>query len=113
MTCAACTSTVESALKEVEGVNKALVSLPFQEVRVLHDAKTEQKEIISTIEAVGCEAVIGERGVPQKIQMLRHTEELATLRDSLKGLSIFSAVIFTLGTLLDYSGFDRLLDSAL
>ncbi|KAF2797471.1 heavy metal translocatin, partial [Melanomma pulvis-pyrius CBS 109.77] len=111
MTCAACTSTVESALKEVEGVNEALVSLPFQEARVLHDAETKQGEIVEAIRSSGYDAEIGERAATQKIQTLRHTEELATLRGSLTGLSLFSGAIFTLGTLLDYSGFDRLLES--
>ena len=47
----------------------------------------------------------------QKIETLKHTEELETLRDSLKGLSLFSAFIFTLGTLLDYSGLDWLVEA--
>lgn len=111
MACAACTSTVESALKEVPGVNDALVSLPLQEARVLHKPDVDRKIIASAIEAVGYDAVIGERAAEEKTRALRHTEELATLRASLKGLSIYSAVIFALGILLDFSGWNGLLDS--
>ncbi|KAF2114273.1 hypothetical protein BDV96DRAFT_647739 [Lophiotrema nucula] len=109
MTCAACTSTVETALKEVAGVNDALVSLPFQEARVLHDPKMDKKAIASAIEDVGYGAEIGERRGAQKIQTLQHTQELSMLRESLRGLSVLSAAIFALGTLLDYSGPEWLL----
>ncbi|KAK7190642.1 copper-translocating p-type atpase [Paraphaeosphaeria sporulosa] len=112
MTCAACTSTVESALKEVHGINEALVSLPFQEARVLHEPAVRQKEIIEAIEAVGYDAVAGERAAEQKINTLRHTEELTTLRESLKGLSLYSGAIFTLGTLLECSGWHMALNTA-
>ncbi|KAF2635182.1 heavy metal translocatin [Massarina eburnea CBS 473.64] len=113
MTCAACTATVEAVLKEVKGVNEALVSLPLQEARLLHDEGVRKEDIVKAVESIGYDAVLGERAAEQKIKTLQHTEELATLRNSLKGLSIYSAIIFTLGTLLDYSDWDAILDSAL
>lgn len=113
MTCAACTSTVEAALKDVEHVSDALVSLPFQEARVLHNGKATSSQIVRAIEDVGYNAVPGERATSQKLQTLQHTEELATLRKSLQGLSIYSGVIFTFGTLLDYSEVDWLLTSSI
>lgn len=103
MTCAACTVTVEAALKGVQGVSEALVSLPFQEARVLHDGTVKVTDVVGAVEAVGYDAVLGEREASQKVHTLRHTEELAALRASLKGLSVYSGVIFALGTLLDYA----------
>ena len=38
MTCAACTWNVETALLTLEGVQRVMVSLLFQEARVMHDA---------------------------------------------------------------------------
>jgi cation transport ATPase len=111
MTCAACTSTVEAALKDVEHVSDALVSLPFQEARVLHNGKASSKRIVKVIEDVGYDAMLGERAASQKIQTLQHTEELAILRKSLRGLSVYSGIIFALGTLLDYSEINWLLTS--
>lgn len=111
MTCAACTSTVESTLSDIKGVKEVLVSLSLQEARVLHEQEVEQKRIVEAIESVGYDSVVGERATEQKVNTLRHTEELAILRDSLKGLSLYSGTIFVLGTLLDHSGWDSILDS--
>ncbi|KAF9732518.1 heavy metal translocating P-type ATPase, partial [Paraphaeosphaeria minitans] len=112
MNCATCTSSVESALKEMHGISEALVSLPLQEARVLHEPSVRQKDIIEAIETVKYDAVAGERATEQKINTLRHTEELTTLRESLKGLSLYLGAIFTLGTLLDYSGWHTKLNFA-
>ncbi|KAF2462845.1 HAD-like protein [Lindgomyces ingoldianus] len=111
MTCAACTSTVESALKEVTNVNEVFVSLPYQEARIFHSTKLNYKEVVSAIVAVGYDAEIGERASARKIATLRCTEELETLRNSVKGLSFFSAAIFASGTFLDYSRYASLLQS--
>lgn len=97
MTCAACTNTVEGALYDIEGVDKALVSLPLQEARIFHATDVNPKKFIEAVENVGYDASSGERSSQQKIATLRHTEELQLLRKSLRGLVISSTTIFSLG----------------
>lgn len=104
MTCAACTTTVEKALMGIKGVKQALVSLPYQEARVFHDEDIDRNDLKEAIEAVGYDATLGERNAPQKVQTLRHTEEIQELRRSLKGLGWVSTVIFGLGYGLNWMG---------
>ena len=103
MTCAACTSTVESALYEIEGVDKALVSLPLQEARVFHATEINTEILIEAVENKGYDASSGERSSQQKIATLRHTEELQVLRKSLRGLVSSSTLIFSLGYGVNYT----------
>ncbi|KAF2019869.1 heavy metal translocatin [Aaosphaeria arxii CBS 175.79] len=109
MTCAACTSAVESAINDLDGVEEVLVSLPFQEARVLHNGKVDLEEMKQAITDVGYGAVIGERQASQKINVLRHTEELAELKLALRGLSLSSGIIFALGTGIQYLGLQWLM----
>ena len=107
MTCGACTSTVESALLKVQGVQQALVSLPFQEARVFHDAATDREQLVEAIENCGYEASTGERGASQKVKTLSNAEDLKTLRVSLRGLISSSMAIFGLGKGLDWISLDQ------
>lgn len=113
MTCAACTHTVENALLEVKGVQQAIVSLSLQEARVFHDVDLTAKPLVASIEAAGYDAVVGERATPQKIEVLRHTKELQTLRESLQGLTLYSGYIFSIGQGLNLVGLGKYLNNPL
>lgn len=104
MTCAACTAAVESALLKIEGVQQALVSLMLQEVRVFHTAGLSENIIISAIEDLGYSATIEQKAPSKKIDTIRNTEELTSLRVSLYGLGILSTFVFGIGRGLDYLG---------
>jgi P-type Cu+ transporter len=103
MTCAACTTTVEKALLEIKGVEQALVSLALQEARVFHEPSAVQSQLVKAVENAGYDASVGERSSQQKIATLRHTEELQMLRTSLRGLVLFSTLIFGLGHGADFT----------
>lgn len=55
MTCAACTGTVERALLTLERV---VVSLPFQEAKLVPDADVSKDALVSAVEDVGYDAKI-------------------------------------------------------
>jgi len=103
MTCAACTTTVESSLLKVQGVQGALVSLPFQEARIVHEPHLERDSLLSAVQGAGYNAVLGERGHHDKIVVLEQRAQLDMLRQSLKGLSIYSTIIFAFGQGADWS----------
>lgn len=113
MTCAACTATVEQALKCTEGVQQAFVSLTLQEARVFHDVDMNGSDLVTAINTVGYDATLKQRSSLEKIRMLQHTIELENLRRSLNGLSTVSAAVFGLGTGLEWLGLGRYLCSPL
>lgn len=106
MTCSACTTTVESALRELKGVESALVSLHFQEARVFHAPDIDRTKLVSAITHVGYDASLGERAAPQKIDTIRQQAELLDLRKNLARLSTLSTIILILGDGVDYLGLD-------
>ncbi len=54
MTCASCVQTIETKLKETEGVENAVVNLTTEKATVEYDpSKTSPAEIVKTIEEVG------------------------------------------------------------
>mmetsp|Transcript_59967 Transcript_59967/g.111206 ORF Transcript_59967/g.111206 Transcript_59967/m.111206 type:complete len:1068 (-) Transcript_59967:44-3247(-) len=61
MTCSACSGTVERALKKMEGVQNASVSLITHSARVEYDATvTSAADLADTIDAVGFDAALEE-----------------------------------------------------
>lgn len=97
MTCAACTNNIELVLKDVLGVNQVLVSLPLKEARIFHEPDIETQKLVMAVCGAGYHAEIGERSTSHKIDVLRHSQELERLRTSIRGLGLWSMLIFGLG----------------
>ncbi|MDZ7392042.1 MAG: heavy-metal-associated domain-containing protein, partial [candidate division KSB1 bacterium] len=54
MTCAVCAKTVERALREVQGVESAAVSLASERARVLYDeSKVQGRALVRAVERAG------------------------------------------------------------
>ena len=104
MTCAACTGNVETALLTLEGVQRVIVSLPFQEARVVHDADVSKDAMVSAVEGAGYDAKLGQRAPTQRIETLHQSQELALLSKSFSGSSQMSTLLFALGTGADAVG---------
>lgn len=113
MTCAACTGNVETALLKLEGIQRVLVSLPFQEARVVHDADVSKDAMISAIEDAGYDAKIGQRAPTQRIETLQQSQELSLLSRSFSGSSLLSTLLFALGTGADLVGWSSYLERIL
>jgi len=59
MTCTSCSSTIESALQAIPGVQKAQVALATEEAEVHHNPNTvSYNQLLQTIEDVGFEAIL-------------------------------------------------------
>ncbi|CAK7231285.1 hypothetical protein SBRCBS47491_007879 [Sporothrix bragantina] len=116
MTCGACVGTVESAIREVKGVDDVQANLALQEARVFlkdtHKDTTSdelQKNIVQAIEDAGYGAVhVGCSAPPPAIRlaMLQHTDELATLKATLTGLGQYGTAVFAVGTGARLAGLD-------
>lgn len=106
MTCAACIGNVERALLTLEGVERVVVSLPFQEARVVHDADVSKEVIVSAVEDAGYDATIGQRAPTQRMETLQQNQELSSLSRSFSGSSQLSTILFAIGTGLDLLGWD-------
>ena len=113
MTCAACTGNVETALLTMEGVQRVIVSLSFQEARVVHDADVSKDAMVNAIEAAGYDANIGQRAPTQRIETLHQSQELTSLSRAFAGSSQLSTLLFAFGTGAELIGWDSHLDQFL
>ncbi|KEF63530.1 uncharacterized protein A1O9_01508 [Exophiala aquamarina CBS 119918] len=94
MFCGACAGTIEKALSDLEGVDRATVSSSLERATVVHDVlKVSAKSLVATIEDIGYGAALGERSAEQNLQLLQRTEELCSLRSSFQGAATLSSAI--------------------
>ncbi len=113
MTCAACTGNVETAILTLEGVQRVMVSLPFQEARVVHDADVSKDAIVAAVEGAGYDAKIGQRAPTQRIETLQQSQELSLLSRSFSRSSELSTLLFALGTGANLIGWGSYLEALL
>ncbi|XP_020597036.1 probable copper-transporting ATPase HMA5 [Phalaenopsis equestris] len=71
MTCTSCSNTVESALKSVIGVRKAIVALAIEEASICYDPKfVSAEELMKKVDETGFEAILITSGIDRnKIQL--------------------------------------------
>lgn len=94
MFCGACAGTIEKALQDLEGVDRANVSSSLERATVVHDVlKVSTKSLVAAIEDIGYGASLGERSAEQNLQLLQRTEELSSLRSSFQGAATLSSAI--------------------
>ena len=110
MTCTACISNIERALGAIGGVERVLVSLPFQEAKVVHDPDVSKAAMVSAVEDAGYEADVGERAPQQRIEALQHNKELRLLSVVFAGSSQLSTALFVLGPGSEWLGWSGPLD---
>lgn len=103
MTCAACVSTVESAVAALDGVERVSVSLPLAHATVVHHtARLPVNDILSCIESRGYGARAGGRTARQNIELLQHAEEIQDLRKAFKSAWMLSSAVSGLETLAGF-----------
>ncbi|MQL94330.1 hypothetical protein Taro_027001 [Colocasia esculenta] len=92
MTCASCSTTVESALQGVHGVQKALVALATEEAEVRYDPKlVGANQLLEKVEDTGFEAILLSTGeernkIQLKVEGIRTDRSLRMVESSLKAL---------------------------
>jgi P-type Cu+ transporter len=108
MTCAACTSTIKSALTALPGVQRVALSLPLSRATIIHNpAVAAVAEIVSTIEKAGYNAQAYERSPEQNLEVAQHSTELKRLKNGFSNAAILASVIAVLDWLSQTALFSR------
>lgn len=102
MTCGACTSSISETLQDVDGVFRSSVSLALGHATVSYDSYVTTPEIIvSSIQAVGYDASLGERSSQEIIEELRQPSELRDLKTAIFSTGMCLSIIVSLEYLRD------------
>ncbi|KAH0974812.1 hypothetical protein GBA52_016711 [Prunus armeniaca] len=100
MTCTSCSTTVESALQAVHGVQKAQVALATEEADVHYDPKiVSYNHLLTTIEDTGFEGILLTTGedmsrIELKVDGVRTDHSMRILEHSLQALPGVQAIEF-------------------
>ncbi|BFZ64013.1 Cu(2+)-transporting P-type ATPase [Saitoella coloradoensis] len=98
MTCASCTSAIESALRARPGVTSALISLSLQEARITYDpTHLGLRDLVETIENAGFDALVAEdEDNTTQLESLARTKEILEWRRAVWGSAAFAVPVFLL-----------------
>ncbi|KAJ6518814.1 Cu-transporting P-type ATPase [Mycena sanguinolenta] len=98
MTCGSCTSTVESGLSAVPGINSVAVSLATNTATVQFDRSViGAREMVERIEDMGFDAMLADHGDATQIASLTRTKEVLLWRSRLIWSATFAIPVFFLG----------------
>jgi len=98
MTCGSCTSTVESGLSAVPGINSVAVSLATNTATVQFDRSLiGVREMVERIEDMGFDAMLSDGGDATQIASLTRTKEVLLWRSRLVWSATFAIPVFFLG----------------
>ncbi|KAK6947765.1 hypothetical protein RJ641_001238 [Dillenia turbinata] len=92
MTCTSCSTTVESALQEINGVKKAQVALATEEAQIYYDPKVlSYDQLLEVIENTGFEAILISTGeekskIHLKVDGVRTDQSMRMIQNSLQAL---------------------------
>ncbi|EXB37369.1 Putative copper-transporting ATPase 3 [Morus notabilis] len=98
MTCTSCSSTVESALQAVHGVQRAQVALATEEAEVLYDPKVlTHNQLLQAIEDTGFEAILISSGeditkIDLQVEGVRTERSMRIIEESLEALPGVQAI---------------------
>ncbi|KAF9519499.1 hypothetical protein BS47DRAFT_1481974 [Hydnum rufescens UP504] len=109
MTCSSCTSTVETQLSAMPGINNVAVSLAAETCRVEFDCTViGPRDMIERIEELGFDAVLAEEeGDATQLQSLTRTKEIQGWRRRLYTSASFALPVFFLSMILPMIHFLR------
>ncbi|SCO49173.1 related to P-type ATPase [Fusarium fujikuroi] len=100
MTCSACSSAVESALRNHPDVDQARVSLALQQATLIgRTSSLDSQSIMTLVTDLGYGVELGPRSPQEIIRVLKSKEEIARLKSSLSSLAGCATVIQTVGFL--------------
>lgn len=92
MTCTSCSTTVESALQSIQGVQRAQVALATEEAEIYYNPKTmSYDQLVKAIEDTGFEAVVISTGedrskIQLKVEGVRTDHSMRIIENSLQAL---------------------------
>ncbi|KAJ7066629.1 Cu-transporting P-type ATPase [Mycena amicta] len=98
MTCGSCTSTVESGLSSVPGINSVAVSLATETATIQFDrGLIGPREMVERIEEMGFDAVLSDHGDATQVASLMRTKEVLLWRSRLLWSMTFAIPVLFLG----------------
>ncbi len=106
MTCASCVLHIETDIKELDGVEEAVVNLPLKKGSVTFDSsKIDEKKILEAVKKAGYKAVVEDSGGHMKHDVEDHSghaqmEDKAHVQERFRHLMVsvvLSIIILTLG----------------
>ncbi|PWN93390.1 putative CCC2-P-type ATPase [Acaromyces ingoldii] len=101
MTCASCTSAVETGIGKMDGVVSCVVSLATEEARVEFDAaKVGLRDIVEAIEDLGFDAVLADDRDSTQLQSLSRVKEVAEWRRAFTFSLCFAVPVFIISMIL-------------
>lgn len=106
ITCAACVSTVETALNAIEGVYAATVSLTLSRATIVHDACIIQgPQLATAVQKIGYGASVGQRSGKQNLDILARKSRAQELRSSFGDALMGSTSIISIISVTSYMPF--------
>lgn len=101
LTCSACSSAVESALRSHPDVDQVRVSLALQQATLIGKTSSfDSESIMRLVTDLGYGVELGPRSPQEIIRVLKSKEEIARLKSSLSSLAGCATVIQTVGFLV-------------
>ncbi|KAJ7224306.1 Cu-transporting P-type ATPase [Mycena pura] len=98
MTCGSCTSTVESGLGAVPGINAVAVSLATETATIRFDrGLIGPREMVKRIEEMGFDAMLADQGDATQVASLMRTKEVLLWRSRLIWSMTFAIPVFFIG----------------
>ncbi|KAJ3733432.1 Cu-transporting P-type ATPase [Lentinula guzmanii] len=97
MTCSSCTTTVESGLASIPGIQSVSISLVSETCQIAFDRGIiGPREMISHIEDMGFDAMISDENNATQLQSLTRTKEVMEWRKRLSWSLLFAVPVFLL-----------------
>lgn len=98
LTCSACSSAVESALRSHPEVDQVRVSLALQQATLIGKTSSfDTQSIVRLVADLGYGVELGPRSPQEIVRVLKAKEEIATLKSSLSSLAGCAAIIQAIG----------------
>lgn len=103
MTCDACTSAIETAIRGLKGVEAMSVSLSLARASVVHNPTTiSVADLIAAVESRGYSARPGERTAKENLDLARHVADLERLQRTFTGVTMLASLVATLDWLKEW-----------
>ncbi|KIJ65595.1 hypothetical protein HYDPIDRAFT_88088 [Hydnomerulius pinastri MD-312] len=106
MTCSSCTSTVESGLREMPGINSVAVSLATETAKIdFEPGVIGPREMVERIEEMGFDAILSDQEDATQKQSLARTKEIQEWFNRFKWAFSFALPVFFLGMIAPHISF--------
>ncbi|MGD1890015.1 MAG: heavy metal translocating P-type ATPase [Cyclobacteriaceae bacterium] len=96
MSCAGCAASVESTIRNTEGVTEAIVNFANSSVRVEYDTQLSPIELQNSLRSAGYDLIIEEEGAQETQQQLKEEHYQQTKRDTV-GAALLTVPVFIVG----------------